>query len=242
MVQAAYLTASWWGEKQGWEERGEEGESGQRRRKKEGKGKESGRASWWAEKQELGDRARAEGDGDERTASWWAEKQGSGNRGRGEWKSGEEWRGRDEHVRDIGKEKERGERGQEKEGWERRGEEGGGSEMQKKKNDRNRREEKRGGLATGNEGGEAASRRERGVVSEEEMVRLLVAFSLNAFGGVADGRTCGRTSLYLLGSKFSHRCIRPTAVFHGEKGTLAFRSLREVAPGEILTISYLGPW
>ena len=59
---------------------------------------------------------------------------------------------------------------------------------------------------------------------------------------LADGKTGGATSLYLLGSKFSHRCINPTAVFHGQDGTLAFRALRAAEAGEGLTISYLGPW
>eukprot|EP00966_Prymnesium_polylepis_P232644 5380542-Prymnesium_polylepis.1 len=76
----------------------------------------------------------------------------------------------------------------------------------------------------------------------DDLVRLLIAFALNAFGMLADGKTGGATSLYLLGSKFSHRCLNPSFVFHGQDGTLAFRAIRAAAPGEVLTISYLGPW
>lgn len=76
----------------------------------------------------------------------------------------------------------------------------------------------------------------------EDLERLLCAFTLNGFGYLADGKTGGLTSLYQLGSKFTHRCIDPSVTFHGQDGALAFRTLREVAAGEVLTISYLGPW
>ncbi|KAL1521413.1 hypothetical protein AB1Y20_021077 [Prymnesium parvum] len=79
-------------------------------------------------------------------------------------------------------------------------------------------------------------------MAREQLERLLVACALNAFGYLADGRTGGATSLYLLGSKFTHRCIDPAAVFHGQEGMLAFRTIRPVEEGEVLTISYLGPW
>ena len=60
-------------------------------------------------------------------------------------------------------------------------------------------------------------------ISPDELIRLLVAFHLNAFGYLADGKTGGATSLYRLGSKFPHQCLNPCATFHGQDGALAFR-------------------
>lgn len=70
--------------------------------------------------------------------------------------------------------------------------------------------------------------------------RALSVFALNAFGFLADGLTEGATSLYVRGAKFTHRCLSPSVVFHGQCGKLCFRSTRPIAIGEIPTISYLG--
>ena len=118
-----------------------------------------------------------------------------------------------------------------------------------------------------------------------------VIFALNAFGFLADGATGGATTLYWAGSKFTHRCLKPNACFHGDDGKLSFRAVRPpppppsapappsappghdhhlhhlhhphplhhprhrhrrhlrlllqvrpIAAGDVLTISYLGPW
>jgi hypothetical protein len=58
-----------------------------------------------------------------------------------------------------------------------------------------------------------------------ELVHALVVFDLNAFGMLNDGRTGGRSSLFLLGSKFTHRCLRPNVVFHGVDGALVFHAV-----------------
>ena len=79
-------------------------------------------------------------------------------------------------------------------------------------------------------------------LSAAELLSAAVAFSLNAFGYLADGTTGGATTVYWAASKFTHRCLCPNAVFHGDAGRLSFRAARAVAPGEVLTISYLGPW
>ena len=75
-----------------------------------------------------------------------------------------------------------------------------------------------------------------------ELLSAAMVFSLNAFGYLADGTTGGATTVFWAASKFTHRCLRPNAVFHGDAGRLTFRAVRAVAPGEVLTISYLGPW
>lgn len=74
-----------------------------------------------------------------------------------------------------------------------------------------------------------------------EIARALCAFELNAFGNLADATTAGATSLFLWGSKFSHRCISPNVVFHGIDTGLAFRAARPIESGQVLSICYLGP-
>ena len=74
------------------------------------------------------------------------------------------------------------------------------------------------------------------------MARALCVFDLNAFGYLDDGRTKGATTLFPLAAKFTHRCLRPNCCFHGVDGKLTFRAVRDIAAGEVLTVSYLGPW
>ena len=70
--------------------------------------------------------------------------------------------------------------------------------------------------------------------------RVLCVFALNAFGYLADGLTGGATSLYPRSAKFTHRCLSPSVVFHGQEASLCFRATRDIEAGEVLTISYLG--
>ena len=73
-----------------------------------------------------------------------------------------------------------------------------------------------------------------------DLEQVVMIFALNAFGRLADGLTNGATSLYCRSAKFTHRCVKPSVVFHGQDGTLNFRATRAIASGEIPTISYLG--
>ena len=73
-----------------------------------------------------------------------------------------------------------------------------------------------------------------------ELERVLCVFACNAFGFLADGYTRGATSLFVRASKFTHRCLDPSVVFHGQGGALCFRATRPIAKGEVPTISYLG--
>lgn len=73
-----------------------------------------------------------------------------------------------------------------------------------------------------------------------DMERIVCIFALNSFGMLADGASNGATSLFVRGAKFTHRCLLPSAVFHGQDGTLCFRATRPISAGEIPTISYLG--
>lgn len=78
------------------------------------------------------------------------------------------------------------------------------------------------------------------VLPYSDLERILLIFSLNAFGFLADGQTAGATSLFPRAAKFTHRCCHPSAIFHGQDGALCFRATRDIRAGEIPTISYLG--
>lgn len=73
-----------------------------------------------------------------------------------------------------------------------------------------------------------------------DLERCVCVFALNAFGFLADGASGGATSLFVRGAKFTHRCLRPSVVFHGQSGSLCFRATRSISAGEVPTISYLG--
>ena len=75
-----------------------------------------------------------------------------------------------------------------------------------------------------------------------DLARACVVFTLNCFGHLADGVTGGAPTLFWLASKFTHRCLRPNSVFHGEGGRLHVRAVRPIAKCDVLTISYLGVW
>jgi hypothetical protein len=74
----------------------------------------------------------------------------------------------------------------------------------------------------------------------EDLEQVLIVCALNAFGYLSDDLTGGATSLFPRGAKFTHRCITPSVIFHGQESSLCFRATRDLAAGEIPTISYLG--
>jgi len=74
----------------------------------------------------------------------------------------------------------------------------------------------------------------------EDLEQVLIVCALNAFGYLSDDLTGGATSLFPRGAKFTHRCITPSVIFHGQESSLCFRATRDLEAGEIPTISYLG--
>ena len=73
------------------------------------------------------------------------------------------------------------------------------------------------------------------------LTRAICVFSLNAFSFLAQGAAPkGVTSLFPRGAKFTHRCLKPSIVFHSQSGAMCFRAIRDIPQGQVPTISYLG--
>jgi len=76
--------------------------------------------------------------------------------------------------------------------------------------------------------------------SVRELMNFLHVVDLNIHRDDESSHNAGFTGIFVLGSKFSHSCSPNCSWSFSSKGRLQYRALLKIAPGELLTFSYIG--
>lgn len=74
----------------------------------------------------------------------------------------------------------------------------------------------------------------------EELMRFLHIIDLNIHKDEESSGNSGFAGLFVLGSKFSHSCAPNSGWGFSPDGCLEYRAIRAIAPGDLLTFSYVG--